>query len=115
MSSTDPQAAYALLAALDRGGGSIADAAFRAEELDPVLIYATITFLRRTHPPGAPAADSVLQRVAELLGSNRKLVALHDEGKADPISRWFESDHDYREFRGRGEEMLDLLIDKLES
>ncbi len=115
MASTDLESARDLLAALDRGGVPLDDAAIRAEELDPVLVYATIEFLRKTNPPGAPAGDSVLQRVAELLKKSRKLVALHEEGRRDPVARWFESEYEYRDFRGRGDDLLDLLVDKLES
>ena len=37
------------------------------------------------------------------------------EGDQDAIARWFESEYTYTDFRGRGEDMIDVLIDKLES
>lgn len=43
------------------------------------------------------------------------LVRKHREGEQDPVSRWFESEYSYRDFRGREAEMIDLLVDKLES
>ena len=37
------------------------------------------------------------------------------EGERDPVSQWFAGDYSYAEFRGRGEELIDLIVDKLES
>jgi hypothetical protein len=43
------------------------------------------------------------------------IVARAREGEADPISTWFASEHTFQEFRNRGEVMVDLVVDKLES
>jgi len=104
-----------LLEALELGRGSLADAPFVAESLDPALFYAIVAFLRANYPASDPAATPVLERVVRLTTGHPTLVARHREGESDSISRWLESEHDYREFRGRGEALIDLVMDKIES
>ena len=109
------RAAMRLLAGLENGGLSTADAAILAEDLDPVLVYAIVTFLRAVYPVSDPAASSVLDRVVRMSSRSRSLVRKHRQGESDPVSRWFEENHDYRDFRGRGPDLIELLVDKLES
>jgi hypothetical protein len=117
MSSTDEKRdALRLLAGLENGGMSGTDAAFLAEGLDPVLVYVIVKFLREVYPASDPAATSVLERVVDMTRHGgpafRKSYA---EGEKDSISRWFESEHAYGEFRGNGAHMIGIVVDKLES
>ena len=111
----EKQEALRLLAGLEGGTVSSADTTFIAESLDPVYVYTIVSFLRAVYPASDPAANSVLDRVVQLTSSGPKIVAKHREGEQDPVSRWFESDHSYTEFRGRGSQLLELIHDKLES
>jgi hypothetical protein len=104
-----------LLRGLENGGLSPADAVILAEGLDPVLIYVIVSFLRAVHPASDPAANPILQRVVALSSGSAALVRKHKEGASDPISRWFENEHSYGSFRGRGSQMIDRIVDKLES
>jgi len=104
-----------LLEGLENGTQSAADAALIADKIDPVLYYGVIRFLRECYPASDPAATAVLGRVVELTSKNPALVRRFKEGEQDPISEWFASEYSYREFRGRGHEMIDRLVDKLES
>ncbi len=116
MATTDEgREAQRLLAGLENGGLSTADAAIVAEDLDPVLVYCIVTFLRRVYPVSDPAASSVLDRVVQMTSRSPAVVRKHGQGEFDPVSRWFEENHDYRDFRGRGAELIELLVDKLES
>ena len=36
-------------------------------------------------------------------------------GEDDPITKWFVAEHEFSAFRDRGEAMIDVLIDKLDS
>jgi hypothetical protein len=107
--------ALRLLVGLEDGGLSAADAAVLAEDLDPVLVYVIVRYLRKVYPASDPAAGSVLQRVVEMTSSSPVVVGKHRRGEQDPISRWFESEHDYHDFRGRGADLIDRIVDKLES
>ena len=62
----------------------------------------------------ATIVSLVLSR-REKMGIESALIRRFKEGEQDPISEWFASEYSYREFRGRGHEMLDRLVDKLES
>lgn len=108
------QDALRLLARLENGGASPADAVALARNLDPVLIYTIVSFLRAVYPASNPAATSVLQRVVGLI-SNPAVARLHQAGKQDPVTQWLESEHEYRDFYGRGPELVGLVVDKLES
>ena len=93
---------------------STADVAVIAESLDPVLIYVIVTFLREVYPASDPVASSVLERVVRLTSRNPTLVRKHKKGQQDPVSRWFESEHSYGDFRGRGSELVEMIADKLD-
>jgi hypothetical protein len=107
--------ALRLLAGLENGGMSASDAAAIAQDLDPVLVHVIVRFLRESYPASDPAATSVLDRVVQLNAAYRGLVAHCKEGERDPVTQWFENEHSYRDFRGRGAELVERIVDKLES
>jgi len=107
--------ALRLLLGLENGGMTPIDAAVLAEELDPVLVYVIVSYLRAIHPASDPAASGVLDRVVKLTSASPAVIRKHTEGERDPVSRWFESEYTYQEFRGRGIELVDLVVDKLET
>jgi hypothetical protein len=113
--STDRNRALSLLRGLDEGGMDASAARALAEELDPVLVYVVIRFLREIYPASDPAASPVLERVVKLTSAWPALVAVSREGEQDPVSQWFVSEYSFRDFRGRGEELIDLIVEKLES
>lgn len=104
-----------LLSGLENGGLSSADGAILAEDIDPVLLYVIVNYVRQAYPAGDPVSQGVHQRLVELTSRSAKVIARAKEGESDPISRWFESEHAYRDFRGRGAEMIALVWEKLES
>ena len=104
-----------LLGGLENGGLAPADAVVLAEKLDPVLVYVIVTFLRKVYPASDPAATSVLERVVRLTSSGPAAIRKHREGAQDPVSRWFESEYAYADYRGRGSELIGLIVDKLYS
>jgi hypothetical protein len=108
------QQALRLLDGLENGGISPPETVTIAQDLDPVLVYAIVSFLRACYPASNPAATGVLERVVALT-SNPEVVRKHEAGRKDPVARWFESEHDYQGFRGRGPDMIELIVDKLDS
>lgn len=116
MSATEErQDAQRLLDGIENGGLSPTAAAMLAERIDPVLVHAVVSFLRAVHPASDPAAQAVLERVVALTTASPALIRKHREGGKDPITGWFESEYEYRDFRGRGGELIDLLVEKIES
>jgi hypothetical protein len=114
-SSTDRDLALRLLAGLEEGGMPASEAAIAAEDLDPVLVYFIVQFLRAVYPASSPAAHAVLQRVVELTSAYPAIVRKSKVGEEDPVSRWFGSEYAFGDFRGRGAELIEMIVDKLES
>jgi len=108
-------AAIRLLNGIERGTLTVHAAASLSEEIDPVLLHAVVRFLRECYPASDPAAGPVLERVVALMSARPEIVRKVREGESDPVARWFASEHGFRDFRGRGEEMLALIADKLDS
>jgi hypothetical protein len=104
-----------LLRGLENGTLSAADAPILAEDLDPVLVYVIVKYLRAVHPASDPAASAVLERVVRLTSGHPAVVRKYREGEKDPISQWFEGEHVYSDYRGRESELIDLIVDKLET
>lgn len=107
--------ALRLIEGLEGGRMTATDAAALAERLDPVLVYVAVSYLRAIHPASDPVAGAVLERVARMTAAGPALVRRHREGERDPIARWFESEYAYRDFRGRAPDLVDLILDKIES
>lgn len=113
--STDKSTALRFLQGLESGDMSAAESWILAESLDPVLVYLTVRYLREVYPASNPAASAVLERVMKLTSTYPELVHKSKEGELDPVSEWFASEHSFRDFRGRGNEMIETIVDKLES
>lgn len=113
--STDRGEALRLLEGLENGRMSPVQLAVIAEDLDPVLLYVVVKYLRAAHRASDPAAGGILERVVHLTSTSRTLVQAHKQGELDPVSQWFESEYDYGAFRARAGALLDLVADKLES
>ena len=113
--STDRNQALRLLRGLDEGGIDTAEARILAEDLDPVLVYVVVRYLRENYPASDPAASPVLKRVVGLTSAYPAIVAKSSEGEQDSVSEWFASEYSFRDFRGRGPELIELIVDKLES
>ena len=91
------------------------EGALLAQDLDPVLVYVILRYLREVYPASNPAASAVLDRVVALTSSWPGIVAKSNEGEQDPVSTWFTTEYSFGDFRGRGSELLDLIVDKLET
>ena len=98
----DRDAALRLLGGLEGGGLPAADGRFIAERLDPVLVHFVVRYLRESYPASHPAATAVLERLVKLTAAYPGIVAQSKQGEEDPVTSWFESEHSFAEFRGRG-------------
>lgn len=91
------------------------EAASLAQDLDPVLVHVILRYLREVYPASNPAASAVLDRVVALTSSWPSIVGKSKEGEQDPVSRWFATEYSFEDFRGRGSELIELIVEKLES
>jgi hypothetical protein len=113
--STDRDLALRLLRGLEDGVMAASEAAVAAEDLDPVLVYFIVRFLRTVHPASSPSAHAVLERVLNLTSAYPAIVRKSQEGEHDPVSQWFASEYSFGDFKGRGAELIAMIVDKLES
>lgn len=113
--STNKNDAMRLLQGLEQGTMNAVEARILAGTLDPVLVHIILRYLREVYPASNPAATAVLDRVVALTSGEPGLVAKVKEGEKDPVSAWFSSEYSFGDFRGRGAELLELIVDKLES
>jgi hypothetical protein len=94
---------------------AVAEARILAQDLDPVLVFSIVQYLREAYPASDPAATAVLERVVELTSAYPAIVSKSKEGEQDPVSAWFADEYSFGEFRGRGREMIRIIADKLDT
>ena len=81
------------------------------EEADPALVYLIFTWIRKRYADH-PNADAVVGRLLAVIGRDPSVAKKAKEGQEDPIVKWFEEEHSYREFGAR--DFIELVVDKLE-
>jgi hypothetical protein len=109
MSAT--QEALRILEGIEEGTMSASDSQAIVEEADPALVYLIFTWLRKRYKEHTNS-DAVIGRLVEV--SNRGNIAKQmNDGKADPVSRWFEENYSYKDLEKK--EFIDLVVDKLET
>jgi hypothetical protein len=107
--------AQRLLAGLEAGTLGTVDAGQLVARIDPVLAWAVIGYLRASYPASDPAASAVLERVVALTRTDPEIVAAVRAGESDPVARWFLDVHGFGAWRGRGRDMIEAIVEKLES
>ena len=107
--------ALRLLAGLESGSIDAVDLSQLVGRIDPVLVWGVIGYLRASYPASDPAAPAVLDRVVALTRTDPEVVAAVRAGEGDPVARWFLDTHGFAAWRGRGPQMIEELVDKLES
>jgi hypothetical protein len=106
----EQRAALRILEGIEEGTMSAADSFALVEDADPALVYLIFTWLRKKYTDHANS-DAVIGRLLAI--SDRGSVPAHmKEGQADPVARWFEETHSYRELGSK--EFIELIVEKLE-
>ena len=109
MSATNE--ALRILEGIEEGTMTASDSQAVVEEADPALVYLIFTWLRKRYKEHTNS-DAVIGRLVEV--SNRGNIAKQmNEGKADPVSRWFEENYSYKDLEKK--EFIELVVDKLET
>jgi hypothetical protein len=103
-----------LLKGLEDGDLPVKDCCEIAENRDAVLVSLIIRYLRRKYPSSHPDGAGVMSRLVELTSNYPAIVQKIKEGDEDPIREWFEETYEYREFFAKPEELIELVIDKIE-
>jgi hypothetical protein len=104
-----------MLSGLEMGKLSVADVYNIADELDPVLVYFVLRYLREKYPPGNPASQGVMERLLELTKTYDDVVKASKQGEKDSMREWFDDTHSMHEFFGDSDAFVDMIVEKLES
>ena len=103
------------LTSLEKGTAPISDVYQQSNDLDPVIVFWVIQYLRKKYPASNSASMGVLQRIVELTTTYPDIITKAKAGENDSISEWFADSFSLNECFGDGEQMITLLIDKLQS
>jgi hypothetical protein len=109
------QESMRLLSGLEEGTFTANDAYTVASKRDPVLVYFIIRYLREKYPPNHPASAGVVARLVEFTSTYPAIVKLSQNGEKDPIREWFDDTYNMREFFAKPDELITMIIDKIES
>jgi len=104
-----------LLNGIENGTINATEAYKTAKELDPLLIYFVFRYLREKYPPSNPQAGGIIERLVELTSTYDDLVASSRQGEKDPIREWFDDAYELRNYFSNPEELMAMLVEKIES
>jgi hypothetical protein len=110
--SYEKRVASRLLAAIEDGALSIADAKPLYEDADPALVYLFFAWLRVRYPSSHPDSDGVLGRIVALCQASPKVARHLRAGEKDAIVGWFEETYDYRDLDR--DTLVSFVVEKLE-
>jgi hypothetical protein len=103
-----------LLTGLENGNLNTADAFNVADQRDPVIVYFVLRYLREKYPATQPAGAGVTRRLVELTTTYDGVVAKAKQGEKDSITEWFDDTYTLHEFFDKPEELMELIIEKIE-
>ncbi len=101
-----------LIDGIEAGTLSSSEAYNIIEDLDPLLVYFSLMYIKKKYPnPGA--AQNL--RLLELMGSYDQIKKTMSSQSRDSMVEWFNDTYDVRDFQNDHEGYLDLIVDKMES
>lgn len=103
-----------LLMGIENGTLTAADASNVAAGRDPVIVYFVLRYLREKYPPSSPTSQGVTTRLVELTGTYDQVIKASKKGEKDSIREWFDDTYAMREFFDKPEELVELLVEKIE-
>ncbi len=84
-------------------------------DLDPVSVCFIFKYIREIYSPDNPQSMGVIERMVELTKSYDDLVKMAKKGEKDSIYEWFNDTYRIKEFKGRPNDLLALIVEKMES
>jgi len=90
-------------------------AAKLAEQLDPVLMYFAMRYLREKHPASEPRSAGVVTRMIEFTSTHPQYAKKAKQGESDAMREWFDDTFNLREYFGNLDGYADLIVEKFDS
>jgi hypothetical protein len=112
--SSETNDAVYFLTSLEKGTLPAAEVYQLSTDLDPVIVYWSIAYLRKKYPASHSSSAGVLQRLVELTTTYPDVIAKAKQGENDMVSEWFKESFSLNDFFSSSEEMMRLLVEKLE-
>lgn len=103
-----------LLKGIENGTLTTADAANVADKRDPVIVHFVLRYLREKYPAREPSSQGVTQRLLELTSTYDNVIKAAKAGEKDSITEWFDETYSVREYFDKPEELVDMLVEKIE-
>ena len=103
-----------LLTGLESGSMSTADAYNLAEKRDPVLVHLVLRYLREKYPASEPSSAGITSRLVALTSTYDSIVKMAKKGEKDSITDWFDDTYSMGEFYDKPEQLIDLIVEKIE-
>ena len=100
---------------LEGGTLSTGDAFIILDQLDDVLINLMFNYFRKKASRDPSQYSGLTQRLVELSSTYPELVSRMNGGAKDPIVEWFMETYSFNSFYNDPEEMVTIIVDKLES
>ena len=111
---TELRDAQWVLNSLENGTANAADIYRTASVLDPVLIYFIFRYMREKFTPSNPASGGVVERMVHLTSTYDDLVKVAKKGEKDPIREWFDDTYRVRDYFAQPEQLLQMVVEKIE-
>ena len=83
-------------------------------ELDPVLVYFILRFLRDKYPASNPSSTGVLERLLTVLNTHPEVLRRSKVGEKDGITEWFLESYEMRSYLSKPEELFEMLVEKID-
>ena len=83
-------------------------------ELDPVIVFFLVKFLRDKYPPSNPASSGVIERLVLLLSTHPSVLTRSKAGERDAVTEWFLDSYDLKSYFRNPDQMFQILFDKLD-
>lgn len=105
---------HRFLVGLESGNLPSSDLYAISETLDPILVYFVIKYLRKTYRAGTPEAEGVAERIYELSNTYDEVLKAVKNGEKDSLNEWFDDDFNPSQYRDNTEQLIDILVEKIE-
>lgn len=106
--------AIRLLAGLENGTMAMVDAYQIAEACDPVIIFFIFRYLREKYHAQNPMSAGIISRLVDLTSNYPILIKKSQKGESDLITEWFDDTYNIRDFFTNPNELVELIINKIE-
>ena len=100
---------------LEGGTLNAGDAFIILDQLDDVLINLMFNYFRKKASRDPAQYSGLTSRLVELSSTYPELISRMNNAQSDPIVEWFMDTYNFGSFYSNPEEMVTIIVEKLES